>query len=142
MEEKSKNMFKERWFNISFSLCCAIIGFILLKGSFIAQLFIAAIFFAFGWLISLFTPYFLELFIYNNKVIVIVQIVLCIVLIVGAILLNSNISPSNSNNNDVKRVRCSFCGEKVPEYNMRGEWCKDCQKNAFGEDGWYYDIQD
>lgn len=37
---------------------------------------------------------------------------------------------------------CSNCGDRVPEYDMRGKWCKDCQNDAFGEDGWYYDIQD
>ena len=37
---------------------------------------------------------------------------------------------------------CAMCGDRVPEDDMRGNWCKDCQNDAFGKDGWYYDIKD
>ena len=35
-----------------------------------------------------------------------------------------------------------MCGDRVPEDDMRGSWCKDCQNDAFGDDGWYNEIKD
>ena len=44
--------------------------------------------------------------------------------------------------NDTNYKECSMCGDRVPEDDMRGKWCKDCQNDAFGEDGWYNKIKD
>lgn len=42
---------------------------------------------------------------------------------------------------ETKYKECSMCGDRVPEDDMRGKWCKDCQNDAFGDDGWYYKIK-
>lgn len=42
---------------------------------------------------------------------------------------------------ETKYEKCSMCGDKVPEDDMRGKWCKDCQNDAFGDDGWYDKIK-
>ena len=36
-----------------------------------------------------------------------------------------------------KKEKCAWCGKMVNEKDMRGKWCKDCQNDAFGKDGWY-----
>ena len=41
------------------------------------------------------------------------------------------ISPSKST-----KEKCSWCGKMVDADDMQGNWCKDCQKDAFGKDGW------
>lgn len=41
-----------------------------------------------------------------------------------------------------RKEKCSMCGKMVSQDDMRGKWCKDCQNDAFGDDGWYYDIKD
>ena len=56
---------------------------------------------------------------------------------------NANIISSNQNiSSSNKKEKCAWCGKKVSKDDMRGKWCKDCQKNAFGKDGWYYDLKD
>ena len=75
------------------------------------------------------------------------KIVSTIVSILSTIILCSFIvavivSGFNTQNDDTKMVKCSWCGKVVPEYKMEGNWCKDCQNKAFGEDGWYNDIKD
>lgn len=51
-------------------------------------------------------------------------------------------TPTYNSQTKTKYKKCALCGDRVPEDDMRGKWCKDCQNDAFGEDGWYYDIQD
>lgn len=46
---------------------------------------------------------------------------------------NDNANKSSKTNYET----CAMCGDRVPEDDMRGKWCKDCQNDAFGEDGWY-----
>lgn len=41
-----------------------------------------------------------------------------------------------------QKEKCAMCGKMVSEDDMRGKWCKDCQNDAFGEDGWYDKIKD
>ena len=50
-----------------------------------------------------------------------------------------NFEPVHVTNSNQKE-KCSMCGKKVSKDDMRGKWCKDCQNDAFGKDGWYYDI--
>ncbi len=49
---------------------------------------------------------------------------------------------SNNNSSKTNYETCAMCGDRVPEDDMRGKWCKDCQNDAFGEDGWYNKIKD
>ena len=51
---------------------------------------------------------------------------------------SDNVGKSSKTNYET----CAMCGDRVPEDDMRGKWCKDCQNDAFGDDGWYYDIED
>ena len=51
---------------------------------------------------------------------------------------NDNANKSSKTNYET----CAMCGDRVPEDDMRGKWCKDCQNDAFGEDGGYDKIKD
>ncbi|MBR3961271.1 MAG: hypothetical protein IKK13_03555 [Clostridia bacterium] len=44
---------------------------------------------------------------------------------------------TSSSSSSSNKVKCSWCGKMVSKSNMQGNMCKDCQKNAFGKDGWY-----
>ena len=54
----------------------------------------------------------------------------------------SAMSEARQHSQSVKKEKkkCSLCGKYVSADDMRGNWCKDCQNDAFGKDGWYYDM--
>lgn len=65
-----------------------------------------------------------------------------IFVLIGAIITlvinaNTTYEPSNHNINGSAREKCSWCGKMVDADDMKGNWCKDCQNDAFGKDGWY-----
>ena len=43
------------------------------------------------------------------------------------------VRPSTS----TKKEKCAWCGRMVPKSEMQGNWCDDCQDDAFGKNGWY-----
>ena len=69
-------------------------------------------------------------------------ILIAIIGILVALIIYSDANADKSSNTKTNYKRCSFCGDRVPEYDMIGGWCEDCNENAFGEDGWYNKIKD
>jgi NADH:ubiquinone oxidoreductase subunit 6 (subunit J) len=73
------------------------------------------------------------------------RLIIFIIILIGLITLflygNRNAGKS-TNTTKTNYKNCAMCGDRVPEDDMRGNWCKDCQKDAFGEDGWYDKIKD
>ena len=70
------------------------------------------------------------------------RLIIFIIILIGfiALFLYGNRNAGKPTKTNYKN--CAMCGDRVPEDDMRGKWCKDCQNDAFGEDGWYNKIKD
>ena len=67
-------------------------------------------------------------------------ITLFIMWLIGVTFFGWNDNANKSSKTNYKN--CAMCGDRVPEDEMSGRWCKDCQNDAFDEDGWYDKIKD
>ena len=77
--------------------------------------------------------------------IILIYFITLVIIAVGAWFIGTTFFGGNRSGDKSTKTnyeKCSMCGDKVPEDDMRGKWCKDCQNDAFGKDGWYYDMKD
>lgn len=70
------------------------------------------------------------------------RLIIAVIVVIAFIALYMYGSRNVGTPSETKYKKCSMCGDRVPEDDMRGKWCKDCQNDAFGDDGWYYQIKD
>ena len=71
--------FKKHWFKVIFSLCSAVLGFIIMNNKIGGKIMGAILFFTLGWIISLFVTSLLKK-ISSKTLVIILQIILCLLL--------------------------------------------------------------
>lgn len=129
------------WFVIAFPLSTFLLALsILLKcGATIIMVIAFAIMFA-G--VALGISLYLDVHLFHDmkpKKAITSKIVICVIMLIIALL---TLVGKPGRSSSTRYGTCAMCGDKVPESEMIGQWCTDCNNNAFGEDGWYDKIKD
>ena len=52
---------------------------------------------------------------------------------------NKSDQDRNYSNSTSQKGKCAWCGKYA---ELTGDFCDNCNENAFGKDGWYHDIAD
>ena len=95
---------------------------------------------AFIFFFAMLYPFFASFAVFNAKdraigIVSLITFVVCLVML----LYFGGVSAGNNYYDDTnsKKEKCAWCGRMVPKSEMQGNWCDDCQEDAFGKDGWY-----